>query len=331
MSTFTYGLASFYRSLLATGLALIFLSVSAQAKPLSELVPGLLKKDDLVNAARADMVAARERTRVALGGWFPQLNVDAQYGYERQIQPGADTRAPTRQLDLSITQLLWDFGSTNAQVCTASLTMDQANANLSAAIQNRLLQSVTAYLNMIRTYDVLSFSQKSEQNIKKQSELEDALVKRGAGLSTDVLQAKVQLAGAQARRVRANGDLKVARNAYREVFESEPPGYQGLVKPAFPGDMLPSSIKEAIAIALDHNPQLQAAHFASLISKEDVNLTRANEFFPRFQAVLQSKVAKDVGGTLGWGTRLSQHGAIYLPLQSRLYGRKFASGIKKRR
>ena len=47
-----------------------------------------------MNAARADMVAARERTRVALGGWFPQLNVNGQYGYEKQIQPGADTRAP---------------------------------------------------------------------------------------------------------------------------------------------------------------------------------------------------------------------------------------------
>jgi outer membrane protein, adhesin transport system len=301
MSTVNKGLASFCRSVLATSLILVASSGLANAQPLSELVPGLMKKDELVNAARADMVAARERTRVALGGWFPQLNVDAQYGYERQIQPGADTRAPTRQLDVSITQLLWDFGSTNAQVRTSSLTMDQANANLSAAIQNRLLQSVTAYLNMIRTYDVLSFSKKSEGNIKKQSELEDALVKRGAGLSTDVLQAKVQLAGAQARRVRANGDLKVARNAYREVFEKEPPTYVGLIKPDFPATLLPTQIKEAITVALENNPQLLAAHFASLIAKEDINLTRANEFFPRFQAVLQSKLAKDVGGVLGGG------------------------------
>jgi adhesin transport system outer membrane protein len=299
MSKVDKGLANFCQSLLATGFILVALGVSANAQPLSELAPSLLKKDDLVNAARADMIAARERTRVALGGWFPQLNIDAHYGYEQKNKSGGDTRAPTRLLDISVTQLLWDFGVTNAQVRTSSLTMDQANANLSAAIQNRLLQSVTAYLNMIRFYDVLSFSKKSEGNIKKQTELEDALVKRGAGLSTDVLQAKVQFAGAQARRVRANGDLKVARNAYREVFEKEPPAYVELIQPAFPAALLPTQINGAITVAIKNNPQLLAAHFASLIAKEDVNLTRAIEFFPRFQAVLQSKLAKDAGGVLG--------------------------------
>ncbi len=80
------GLASFCRSLLVAGFAVTAFGFSAYAQPLSELVPSLLKKDDLVNAARADMVAGRERIRVALGGWFPQLNIDAQYGYEKQIQ-----------------------------------------------------------------------------------------------------------------------------------------------------------------------------------------------------------------------------------------------------
>ncbi|MEQ8194558.1 MAG: TolC family outer membrane protein [Rhodospirillales bacterium] len=277
----------------------LFFGGTASAQPLSDLIPELLKKDDLVNAARADLSAARERIRVTLGGWFPQLNVTGHYGYEKQIQPGADTRAPSRDLDISVTQLLWDFGSTNAQVRSASLVMDQANANLSAALQNRLLQAVTAYLNVIRTNEVLAFSKKSEGNIMKQTELENALVKRGAGFSTDVLQAKVQLAGAQARRVRATGDLKVARNAYREVFEKDAEAFSTMVKPAFPADSVPPRLDDAIEIALDNNPQLLAAHYASQIAKEDVNVTRASQFFPRFQAVAQSKFSKDVGGVLG--------------------------------
>lgn len=291
--------AVFCRNVPAIVMCALLFGVPANAQPLSDLIPEMLKKDDLINAARADLTAARERTRVALGGWFPQLNVTGHYGYEKQIQPGADTRAPARDLDASVTQLLWDFGSTNAQVRSAGLVMDQANANLSAALQNRLLQAVTAYLNVIRTNEVLGFSRKSEGNIKRQTELEDALVRRGAGFSTDVLQAKVQLAGAQARRVRAEGDLRVSRNAYREVFEKTPPDFAALVKPAFPVDGLPARIDDAINIALDNNPQLLAAHYASLIAKEDVNVTRASQFFPRFQAVAQSKFSKDTGGVLG--------------------------------
>ena len=299
MSTVNKGLAGFCRNVLATGLVFVALGVSANAEPLSELIPSLLKKDDLVNAARADMTAARERIRVELGGWFPQLNIDAQYGYERQIQPGADTRAPSRQLDVSVTQLLWDFGETNAAVRSASMFLDQSNANLTAAIQNRLRQAVTAYINMSKNYDVLEFAKKSVTNIKKQAALETAKVKRGSGKSTDVLQAKSQLAGAQARQVRAKGDLKTARNAYREVFQRDPPVYKELVIPAFPAGLLPTQVKEAIAIALESNPQLQAAHFASLVAKENASRTKADQFFPRFQAVVQSKLARDFGGVLG--------------------------------
>ncbi len=299
MSIFIKGLAKFTGRWAGFAVVALLWGASAQAQSLSELVPNLLKKDDLIIAARADMVAARERVRVALGGWFPQLNVSAQYAYEKQIQPGPDTRAPARDLDISVTQLLWDFGLTNAQVRSSSLVLDQANSNLSAAIQDRLLQGVTAYLNVYRTNEVLNFARQSEENIKKQTEIENSLVKRGAGFSTDVLQAKVQLAGAQARRVLAQGELKVARNAFREIFEKNPGSFQKMILPAFPNDRLPTRLKDAIFIALDNNPQLEAAHFASQIAKEDINVTRANEFFPRFEAIAQTKFSKDTAGVLG--------------------------------
>ena len=94
----------------------------------------------------------------------------------------------------------------------------QAEAGLNAARQDILLRAIVAYLNILRAQGVLKFAVRSEANIKRQTELENARVERGAGLSTDVLQAKQQLAGAQARRVRARGALAVARNSYKTVF-----------------------------------------------------------------------------------------------------------------
>ena len=55
-------------------------------------------------------------------------------------------------------------------------------------------------------------------NLKKQTKLEDIRVKAGAGVSTDVLQAKVQLAGARARFEASKGILANQEHRYRAVF-----------------------------------------------------------------------------------------------------------------
>ena len=106
-----------------------------------------------------------------------------------------------RGLDLTATQLLWDFGGANAGVRIADLTHNIAEDNLEVARQDLLLRATTAYLNYKRAGDVLKFAGQSERNIRKQTDLENALVKRGAGLSSDVMQAKQQLAAASALRV----------------------------------------------------------------------------------------------------------------------------------
>ena len=85
-----------------------------------------------------------------------------------------------------------------------------------------LLRALSAHVNVRRSYEVLLFAKQSEENIKAQAALEDALVERGAGLSTDVLQAKVTLAGAEARRVQSEGALEVSLNSYKTLFYEFP-------------------------------------------------------------------------------------------------------------
>src|SRR5690606_35890764 len=96
----------------------------------------------------------------------------------------------------------------------ARITYEQAKTSLIAARQAVLLEGITAYMDLIRRRRLLEFSKGSEDNIKRQTELEDARVQRGSGFSTDVLQAKAELAGAQAVRVRAEGALEAAMNRY---------------------------------------------------------------------------------------------------------------------
>lgn len=75
---------------------------------------GLGKTHNRILAARADLAAARENMALAQGAWFPEFSLTAHYGFEEQRkgQGVNDTRMPSREVDLKVTQLLWDFGAT---------------------------------------------------------------------------------------------------------------------------------------------------------------------------------------------------------------------------
>lgn len=276
-------------------------AAAEQALPFFERVVALLERHKLVKAAESDVVGARERVQTAVGGWYPRLNLSSHYGKEAQNNFATeDTNLVTREFDISLTQLLWDFGVVNSQIRTAQLQLEQFQAQLIAARQDVLLRALSAHVNVRRAYEVSTFAKQSEGNIKRQAALEDALVERGAGLSTDVLQAKVTLAGAEARRVQSEGALEVATNTYRTLFYEFPGDPAKLERLNLPAFLLPETVDEAVALALEGNPSLRASAIGVRIAEQTVETTRATGFFPTFELVQEFKFKKDVAGTVGF-------------------------------
>ncbi len=286
--------------------AIIAIAVTVQGTPagadsLSELLPRILESHNLVKAAEADLERAEVDVDVTRGSWFPTVSVLGTVGHEKQKKPEGtnDTDFVSREFDLTIKQLLWDFGSVNSQIRSKKLSVEAAENSLELQRQNLMLDAISAYLNVRRAHQVLMFARESENNIIKQTELEDALVRRGAGLSTDVLQAKTQLAGAQARRVLAEGQLAAARNQYRAIFETDVPDLNALKKPKLPLELIPKSVVDAVQISLRKNPAIKVVATNAAIAREALNTARAQGLFPTFNAIGESKTKKDVGGTSG--------------------------------
>jgi TolC family type I secretion outer membrane protein len=286
--------------------AIIAIAVTVQGTPagadsLSELLPRILESHNLVKAAEADLERAEVDVDVTRGSWFPTVSVLGTVGHEKQKKPEGtnDTDFVSREFDLTIKQLLWDFGSVNSQIRSKKLSVEAAENSLELQRQNLMLDAISAYLNVRRAHQVLMFARESENNIIKQTELEDALVRRGAGLSTDVLQAKTQLSGAQARRVLAEGQLAAARNQYRAIFETDVPDLNALKKPKLPLELIPKSVVDAVQISVRENPAIKVVATNAAIAREALNTARAQGLFPTFNAIGESKTKKDVGGTSG--------------------------------
>ena len=135
-------------------------SQSVRAENLKELLLPLLKSHSLVKASEADLKAAEERVKETRGGWFPIATVTTHYGKERQNKPTGsdDTDLVTRQADISVTQLIWDFGATNSRIRTAKLSVQATDFTLESTKQDLILRAVLAYLNVDRTARVLTFA-----------------------------------------------------------------------------------------------------------------------------------------------------------------------------
>ena len=266
-----------------------------------ERMEELVERHDRVAAAAADLEAAQNRVQVALGDLYPTLDASASGGRERLDKPGngTDTNQNFGEVSFKVTQLLWDHGKTNADIESARLALARAEIQYFQVKQQIWLEAVSAIVNLQRNRQILAFANQSEQNIRNQTGLEEARVSAGGGLSTDVLQSKTQLAGAQSRRIVAQGALRNAENRYRAVFGSPPPRDGSHFKVALRSGALPKSVRAAIQFSYMQNAQLRIAAIDEAVAGQTVESTRRGEFSPTIKAIAEQTYKHNVSGVQG--------------------------------
>jgi len=280
-------------------LGVFFPAGPLHAESLANLLEKAIESHDRVLAAKSDVIASQRRAWETLGTWFPTLTPTANYGWEKQNKPLAlDSSMPFKEFDLKLTQLLWDFGKTNALVDKARLTVLKSTVSLETARRDMIMEAISAYVNLLRSVDVLNFSIQSEENISRQTGLEKALVESGSGLSTDVLQAKTQLAGAEARRIQNEGRKISAMNRFQSVFNVAPENIPDMERVAVPAASLPDGLDEALETAISNNTRLKTSRFDEEIAAYSISEVRGTKFFPKVEGTVERKWKENVAGTV---------------------------------
>jgi adhesin transport system outer membrane protein len=125
-------------------------------------------------------------------------------------------------------------------------------------------------------------------------------VERGAGLSSDVLQAKSSLAAAKARRVVIEGQLENAKARFRAVFGREVTDEEiaGFQTPDVPYEQIPVTLEEAVLIALRENPQLIMLDKNVVAAREQIDVVDSR-FYPNFNLFGEHWRKENDGGNDG--------------------------------
>ena len=295
--------------------SLVFASkfVFAQSLSFEEQVAKLLETHPRILAATQTVSSLEEGLRVAQKAWFPNLAVTASKAKEdrNNVSLTDDTKMKSDELKLTVTQPVYDFGSKSAASSIARIQLQQATKTLELTKQSIILEIGSAQMGVAIAAEKLRYAKRSLSNLKKQTKLEDIKVKSGAGVSTDVLQAKVQLAGARARLLAAEGQLNAQDNRYRAVFGNLENDFLKSRKLKLPADALPKTLDQALEIARTKNFQLQSLQDAVSLAKASLSQVKADQVWPKIDFILDKSFKENVGGTRGKAQELTKLQVTY--------------------
>ncbi|HSM97118.1 MAG TPA: TolC family outer membrane protein [Rhizomicrobium sp.] len=218
-----------------------------------------------LDASRAGLRATDENVAKANAGWRPTVNIDGQYGYQREqfgdlspaIPGGAITDHPI-QGQLTVTQPLFRGGKTIAEVGRAKALVRAGRAQLIDSEQQTLLGAVAAYMNVVRDTSTVKLRENNVAVLQKQLDATTKQFQVGELTKTDVSQSQARLAGAQAQLTLARGQLASDRAVFEQVIGRPAEALEE--QPALP--KLPATEEEAAAAGTKNNPIVVGARDA---------------------------------------------------------------------
>ncbi len=249
-------MTKFRAALMAASLFVAPVAANAATISLSEALGIAYETNPQLSAAQANLRATDEEVAKANAGWRPTINAQGSYGEQEANISGFGTiSAHPLQGQVTISQPLFRSGRTYAEIGRAKALVRSGRAQLTATEQSVLLDSVTAYMNVVRDEATVKLRQNNVDVLKKQRAETQERFNVGELTRTDVSQAQARLAGAQSDLIVAQGTLAADRAVFAQVIGRPPEELENT--PALP--QLPGNPEDALNLALQANPAILQA------------------------------------------------------------------------
>lgn len=262
------------------------------AATLDEAIAAAMEHAPEIAEAEAEGDAARGRLQQARSGGLPQASLSGTWGVGR-LDPKnyfglpADNVTP-RAAQATIEQPLFAGGRVKAGIDQAHAGMEAAEAGGDMARSQIAMATAQAYGDVLTAAEMLTLYRRLAEEtaeIERQAKLR---YKAGETPSTDIQQAAARLAEAEAGLARAEGMQVSAHAHYRNLTGLEPVDLEPL--PSNPP--LPSTLDEAMAVAMDNSPALRQAEAALAAAEASVRAARG-ERLPAISAFAEAGMVRD--------------------------------------
>ncbi|WP_420022786.1 TolC family outer membrane protein [Cereibacter azotoformans] len=263
----------------ATCSALAVMASAAQAETLADALISAYRNSNLLEQNRALLRATDEDVAIAVAALRPvvQFVAESTYSFQRvrdnPPQGGPAQRFNVEDLNSSIaltaSMTLYDFGRNALAVEAAKESVLATREALLQVEQNVLLDAVDAYVRVQLAQSIVNLRRNNLGLIEQELQAAEDRFEVGEVTRTDVSQAQAALAASRSDLTSAEGDLVVAREAYKAAVGR------------YPGDLAPrptpprtaASVEAARQVALRTHPQVRQAQ--RQVAAADLNVARA--------------------------------------------------------
>jgi len=258
---------------------------STVGDPCSEPMPKTaLDLQDVVNLALCNnpqtrVVWANSRVQAAQVGvskasYLPSLALNAT---DNHTFSGNNARIDQRNVGITFSYLLYDFGARAANLENARQLLAAASETQDSTVQTVFLNAVQAYYQAQATYAALDAANESESAAKESFAAAQARYNAGSATPADKLQAQTAYSQATLNRITANGNMKNAQGTLANMIGLDANRYIVLTPvkaTAVPNDF-EGDINALIEEARQRRPDLKAAASQLKAAQASVDAVRA--------------------------------------------------------
>ncbi len=212
-----------------------------------------------LQAARAELRAVDEEYSQAVSGYRPSVAGQASYISGRTDAGIINRSTDPKAVGVEVTQPLYRGGTTAAAVAQSEHLIKSQRALLKVKEQEILQETVAAYMNVLRDYNLVQLNANNEKVLKKYLNAARQRFKLGDNTKTDVSQSESRLAAAVANRITAEGNYKKSRAAFEQVTGLSA---DNLIKPDLEV-AVPATLDEALAEADKNSPDIAYTQYIS--------------------------------------------------------------------
>lgn len=254
------------------GLSLTGFSAMSQAEDLLQVYKQARLSNPELRKSAADRDAAFEKINEARSPLLPQLGLGADYSYTNGYRDANGVDSNVTSGSLQLTQTLFDMSKWR------QLTLQEKSAGIQDVTfqtdqQTLILNTATAYFNVLSAIDTLSYIEAQKQAIYRQLDQTTQRFNVGLVAITDVQNARSQYDSVLANEVTARNELDNAVESLRQVTGNYYPQLASLNVDSFKTDK-PQAVNALLKEAENRNLSLLQARLSQDLAREQIRLAQ---------------------------------------------------------